>query len=170
MERGASLGPMPRTISTVVRACLLAVAVAACSGPVGATPRPTAADFPGLTQAWARAGITATDVRSGDPGCDDPTLVGPAISFTGQGLDQAQPTRIYLYIFRNRDAYDRRRADVDTCARAFATAPATFEAVDAPPFVAMGAGPWGVQFRDALRRVMADGAGAAGSSPAPGST
>lgn len=161
-------GSMSLRVPALICACLLAALVAACSGPVGATPRPTAADFPGLTQAWAHAGITATDIRSGDPGCDDATLVGPAISFSARGLDQAEPTRIHLFIFRNRDAYDRRRADVDRCAAQFATDPATFEAVDAPPFVAVGAGPWGPQFRDALRRVMAEGAGAAGASATPG--
>ena len=156
----------PRAV-VLVRACLVAAVVAACNGPVGASPRATAADFPGLTQAWAHAGILATDIRSGDPGCDDTTLVGPAISFSGQGLDQDEPTRIHLYIFRNREAYDRRRADVDRCAAQFATDPATFESVDAPPFVAVGAGPWGQEFRDALRRVMAEGAGAAGSPATP---
>ena len=46
------------------------------------------------------------------------------------GFDQPDPTRVYLYIFRNRAAYDRRRADIDACARAFATDPYTFEALD----------------------------------------
>src|SRR5688500_17733452 len=161
---------MPHRVVAVVRACLLAAIVAACSGPIGATPRATAADFPGLTQAWAHAGIVATDIRSGDPGCDDATLIGPAISFSAMGLDQTASTRIHLYIFRNRDAYDRRRADVDRCAAECATDPSTFEAVDAPPFVAVGSGPWGPQFRDALRRVMAESAGAAGSPAAPVTT
>ena len=126
----------------------IAAVLLACSGPIGETPRPTAADFEGLVAGLHTRGIAVSDVRSGDPGCDDPDLIGPAISFHAAGLDQADPALVRLYIFRNRDSYDRRRADVDACALAFITDPSTFEALDAPPFVAVGAGPWGPEFRE----------------------
>jgi hypothetical protein len=148
---------------------LLAAAVVGCSGPIGETPRPTAADFEGLVGGLHTRGVTVTDVRSGDPGCDDPNLIGPAISFHAAGLDQVEPALVRLYIFRNRDAYDRRRADVDGCARAFVTDPSTYEALDAPPFVAVGAGPWGAEFRDALRTTLIEGSGAAPSAAPSGS-
>lgn len=170
---GASLGSVPRPPRPPIRARLRAaiatlsvVATVSCSGPVGATPRPTVADFEGLVQELHTRGVSVSDVRSGDPGCADPTLVGPAISFTAAGLDQPTPTVVRIYIFRNRDAYDRRRADVDTCAREFVTDPATFEAVDAPPFVAVGSGPWGARLREALRAALSAGSGVV-SSPGP---
>ena len=164
---GASLGAMPHSPRVVlVLACLGAILASTCSGPIGATPRPTAADFEGLVREFTLAGIAVTDVVSGDPGCEDATLVGPAISFTAQGLDQSTPVRVRLYIFRNRDAYDRRRTDVDVCARQFVTDPATYEAVDAPPFVAVGQGPWGTRFRDAIRLGLQSGTGFP-ASPAP---
>lgn len=158
---------MPLGSTRTVGACLRLLAVAvlataflACSGPIGETPRPTAADFEGLVAGLHLRGIAVTDVRSGDPGCVDPNLIGPAISFHATGLDQPQPALVYLYIFRNRDAYDRRRPDVDACARAFVTDPSTFEALDAPPFVAVGVGPWGSGFRDAMRATLIEGSGA----------
>jgi hypothetical protein len=165
---------MPLGRASFVAACLRRLAIAvvvaatvvACSGPIGETPRPTAADFEGLVAGLHTRGISVTDVRSGDTGCDDPDMIGPAISFRAAGLDQPQPVLVRLYIFRNRDAYDRRRAEVDACARAFVTDPAAFEALDAPPFVAVGADPWGPSFRDAVRSTLIEGSGAA-SSPAP---
>lgn len=155
---------------TLVLACLLTGAiVAACGGPIGPTPRPTAADFEGLVGELAALGIGVLDARSGDSGCSDPTLAAPAISFDAKGLDQAELTKVRVYIFRNRDAYDRRRADVDACAREFVTDPSTFESVDAPPFVAIGAGPWGPQFRDALRAALTAGSGNP-AAPVPSGT
>jgi hypothetical protein len=173
----ASLASVPLARIPAISACvrLLALAViagiaAGCSGAIGATPRPTAADFEGLVGGLHTRGISVADVRSGDPGCDDPNMVAPAISFHAAGLDQPEPVLVRLYIFRNRDAYDRRRADVDACARAFVTDPSSFEALDAPPFVAVGAGPWGTAFRDAFRATLIEGSGAAPGSPSPGAS
>ena len=163
--------PLRRISSVAARLRLLVVAtlaatVAACSGPIGATPAPTAADFEGLVAGLHTRGVSVSDVRSGDPGCDDPDLVAPAISFHAVGLDQPEPALVHLYIFRNRDAFDRRRPDVDACAREFVTDPATYEALDAPPFVAVGTGPWGAAFRDALRSTLIEGSGAVPSPAA----
>jgi hypothetical protein len=166
------LGRLP-SVSACLRLLVFATiagAVLGCSGPIGVTPAPTAADFEGLVAGLHTRGVSVSDVRSGDPGCDDPDLIGPAISFHAVGLDQPQPVLVHLYIFRNRAAYDRRRPDVDACARAFVTDPATFEALDAPPFVAVGTGPWGAAFRDALRATLLEGSGASPASPSPGAT
>ena len=61
---------------------------------------------------------------------------------TATGLDQAEPVRIYLYVFRNRDAFERLRATVDDCAASFVTDPETFETVEQSPFVVAAQGPW----------------------------
>lgn len=161
---GASLGLMlipPRR--RTVFGLLVALLVAGCNGPIGQTPRPTPQDFETLFGEMTRVGVLVNEVRSGDPGCNDATLAGPAIAFSARGLDQADPVRIHLFIFRNRDAYERRRADVDTCARAFIADPARYEALDASPFVAIGEGPWAPGFREAVRAVLVAGVGV----PAP---
>lgn len=142
---------------------LIVLLVAACSGPIGATPRPTPQDFETLVGEMTKVGVLINEVRSGDPGCDDPALAAPAIAFSARGLDQPDPVRIHLFIFRNRDAYERRRGDVDACARAFIGDPARIEAVDASPFVAIGEGPWAPGFREAVRSVLVAGVGV----PAP---
>ena len=146
---------------------LAVVIVAACSGPIGETPRPTPQDFETLVGELTKAGVLVNEVRSGDPGCDDATLAGPAISFSAHGLDQPDPARIHLFIFRNGDAYERRRADVDTCVRAFIADPSRIEAVDASPFVALSEGPWGPRFREAIRAVLVAGAGAPAQTVLP---
>jgi len=142
------------------RLALLVVALAlgatGCGRQVGNTPAPTPADFEGIVQALTVDDFEVSDLVSGDPGCDDRTLVGPAISALLQGLDQATPVRVHFYLFRNRDAYQRRRVDVDTCLRAFIADPSAIESVDASPYVAAGQGPWGAGFREALRRVLID--------------
>lgn len=142
---------------------LVILLVAACNGPIGETPRPTPQDFETLVGELTKVGVLVNEVRSGDPGCADAGLAAPAIAFSARGLDQSEPVRIHLFIFRNRDAYERRRADVDACARAFIGDPARIEAVDASPLVAIGEGPWAPVFREAVRTVLVAGAGV----PAP---
>ena len=129
----------------------LALGAIGCGRQVGETPAPTPADFEGIVEVLILGGIHVTDLRSGDPGCTDRSLVGTAISAFVSGHDQATPVRIHFYLFRNHAAYDRRRADVDACLQAFIADPAAIEAVDASPYVAAGKGPWGTQFRTALR-------------------
>jgi hypothetical protein len=89
-------------------------------------------------------------------------LTPTAISFDAKGLDQADPVRIYIYIFRNRAAFERLRASVDTCAASFVTDPETFESVEESPFVVAGQGPWGADFEAALREGLAAAAGTGG--------
>lgn len=140
-------------------AVLLLTLVAACGRISTAEPAPTPADFEGIAAQLTKRGIALGEVVSGDAGCQDPTLVQTAIGFTASGLDEAQPVRIYLYIFRNRDAFERLRATVDECARAFVTDPETFETVEQSPFVVAGQGPWGPDFEAALREALMVAAG-----------
>ena len=70
--------------------------------------------------------------------------------------------KVYLYIFRNRAAFERLRATVDDCARNFVTDPETYESIEQSPFVLVGQGPWGAQVRGALR----DGTGVAAGTAA----
>ena len=96
---------------------------------------------------------------SGDAGCNDVELGRTAIGFDAAGLDQATPVRVHIFIFRNRETYDRLRATIDTCAASFVSDPETFETVETSPYVVAGQGPWGTGFRDALRAAITEAAG-----------
>ena len=139
-------------------ACLLLTLVAAC-GISTAEPAPTPADFPGIATEITKQGVLIRDIVSGDAGCQDPVLIPTSIGFTMSGLDQTKPVRTYLYIFRNREAYERLRASVDDCARSFVTDPATFESIEQSPFVLAGQGPWAPVFKAALRTALEVAAG-----------
>jgi hypothetical protein len=141
---------------------LLPWLLAACGLVRTGAPSPTPADFPGIATTLGQHGIRIADVESGDPGCADPSLAPTAIRFTAQGLDQADPVPVYLYIFRNREVFQRRRADVDTCARSYVTDPATFSSIEASPFVLAGQGPWAPDFGRELRAGMTEAAGTGG--------
>jgi hypothetical protein len=132
---------------------LVAVALtgAACSAFAIQTPRPTPTDFAGIVSELGLAGVGVTDVTSGDPGCDDQRLARTAISFDASGLDQAEPTRVHLYAFKNAKAYDELRPVVDLCARSYVADPAAYGTADASPYVLAGPGPWAPDFADALR-------------------
>ena len=96
---------------------------------------------------------------SGDAGCEDADLRKTAIRFEARGLDQADPVRLYLYIFRNREAFERNRATVPGCAAAFVTDPDTFEQVEQSPYVVASQGPWAPGFEAALRATLEAAAG-----------
>jgi len=138
---------------------LVVLVLSACDALRGTPPSPTPGDFGTLAQALSQRGVTAEGAVSGDPGCDDPTLAPTAISFTASGLDQPTAVRLRVYLFRDDAAYGRRRADVDTCASAWATDPTTFELVDASPFVIAGQGPWGAEFKRVLREALTAASG-----------
>ena len=97
---------------------ILAVVLALVGcGTISTTPpAPTPADFQGIATELTVRTILIEDIVAGDAGCDDRTLIPTAIGLTASGLDQPTPVRIYLYIFRNRDSFDRLRASVDDCA------------------------------------------------------
>ncbi len=123
---------------------------------------PTPAPFTGIAQALGAEGITISNVVSGDAGCADQDLAHTAVSFMASGFDQATPTRVYLYQFRNRATFGRLSGSVATCARTYATDPAAFGSVDVSPFVAAGPGPWGPAFTDHLRSALTVAAGNGG--------
>lgn len=142
---------MRRTIRAVVLTVTLAIGLAGCAGFLESPPAPAAEPFPGITGQLGRLGITVTSWTSGDPGCDDPALSPTAIRFEAQGADQTTPVVLRIYIFRNREAWDRRLADVDRCVGAWASDPSTFEIIQTSPYVVAGQGPWPAGFAQALR-------------------
>ncbi len=143
-----------RRLSLSVLAVVLASLVAGC-GASGSDPGPTPATFTGIVASFRAQGILISNVLSGDPGCNDPTLTPTAISFNASGLDQATPTRVRLYIFRDGSVYTRLRSEVDTCARSYVKDPAQYMTVDLSPYVATGVGPWGAEFKAHLRTALA---------------
>jgi hypothetical protein len=145
----------------VALAMLVAVAVVlgGCKALAATPPPPTPADFAGVVSFLAAEGIGVEQVRTGDAGCADPKLVGPAISLRASGLDQTTPVALHLYLFKNQTSYQKLRSNVDACAASYVTDPATYEVVESPPFVAVGQGPWGPGFSAALRTSLDKAAG-----------
>ncbi len=149
-----------RPRSLPLAAVLLATALLGACGTISTTaPAPTPADFQGIATELTKRGIAIDDLVSGDAGCSDPILVPTAIAFTADGLDQADPTRIFLYVFRNRESFERLRATIDDCARSFVIDPETFETIEQSPFVVAAQGPWGPEFEAALRDALEVAAG-----------
>jgi hypothetical protein len=139
-----------------------AVLVAGC-GTISSTPPPaTPTDFPGMAGRLNAAGIEARDWISGEPGCADDELRKTAIRFEASGLDQTEPATLYLYVFRNREAFERNRARVGPCAGEYVTDAETFEQVEQSPYVVAGQGPWAPEFEAALRRTLELAAGTGG--------
>ena len=130
------------------------IVAAGCSAFTPQSPKPTPTDFAGVVAELASIDVAVTDVVSGDAGCDDERLARTAISFSASGLDQAQPTRVHLYAFKNGAVYDQLRPAVDLCARTYVSVPADYASVDASPYVFAGPGPWAPQFEDALRTAL----------------
>jgi hypothetical protein len=150
-------GPVRLTILPVVLAT--AFIAAACGVLTTTPPAPTPADFQGIASEIVRRGIAIEHLVSGDAGCDDPVLNPTAIGLDASGLDQAENVRLYLFIFRNRQVYERLRASVDECARSFVTDPETFESIESSPFVLAGQGPWAPEFKGALRDALTEASG-----------
>jgi hypothetical protein len=154
-----------RTGAGLVAAAVVAFVVAAlagCSGLVEGRPTPTPVDFGGIAATLASKGIPISNPTSGDAGCSDATLIPAAIRFDATGPDLAVPVRLRIYIFRDQAAWERRRADVDRCIAAWATDLATFETVDAPPYVLAGQGPWPAAFKTAVAAALQAASGAGG--------
>ncbi len=153
---------MPRLPRPLVALLSVALLTAGCGSISLASPPPTPTDFPGITGRLSVAGITVSDWVSGDAGCISDTLRSAGISFKASGLDQTTPVKIYLYIFRNRAAWDKHRADIGPCAQAFVTDAQTFAEIEQSPYVLAGQGPWAARFEAALRQVVAAAAGTGG--------
>ena len=158
-HRSVAVPPRLRA-GLAIAACVLLVA--ACGAFSTSAPPATPTGFQGIAGLLLQNGLKVDHVVSGDAGCDDLTLKRTAIALDASGLDQATPTRVYLYIFRDQAAFDRLRQTVDTCAAAYATNPDAFESVEASPYVAAGPGPWGAGFKAALRSILGQAAGAGG--------
>jgi hypothetical protein len=133
---------------------VVAFLVAGCGVLTTTAPAPTPADFQGIASEIVRRGIAIDDIVSGDAGCNDPVLNPTAIGLDASGLDQAVPVRLYLYIFRNREVYERLRSSIDGCARSFVTDAETFESIESSPFVLAGQGPWAPEFKATLREAL----------------
>ena len=141
---------------------LAALLLAGCSDLGGAPPAPTPQDFPALADQLAIQGLVVGRPVSGEAGCDDPTLIPTAIGFDLSGLGVVTPLRAHVYIFGSRDAYDRRRAQVDACTSAWTTDPGNVEFIDSPPFVLVVQGPVPAPFKAALERALTTTAGNGG--------
>lgn len=144
--------------------CLLAMTFvfAGCAGVLQSPPIPDPASFPEISGQLGRFGVEVLSWTAGDPGCDDPTLSPTSIRFEAKGLDQRTPVLMRIYIFRNREAWERRLADVDACATEWAVDPATFELLQVSPYVLAGEGPWPPEFEDAVRKAIQESAGNGG--------
>jgi hypothetical protein len=141
---------------------IVSVALAGCADVLQSPPTPNPEPFPGISGQLGRFGVNVLNWTSGDPGCDDPSLSPTAIRFEAQGLDQSTPVQLRIYIFRNREAFDRRKADVDTCVEAWAEDPASFEILKESPYVLAGQGPWPPGFEDAIKKGLKESAGNGG--------
>jgi hypothetical protein len=141
-------------LSVALVAIGFAIAIAACGALTEQAPAPTPADFQGIASEIVKRGIKIEHLVSGDAGCNDDVLNPTAIGLDASGKDQDSPVRLYLYIFRNREAYDRLRSAIDACAQSFVTDPETFESIESSPFVLAGQGPWAPEFKATLRQAL----------------
>jgi hypothetical protein len=150
---------LPRSLARCVALLALSAVVAGCGLVSTTPPAPTPADFQGIAAELVQHGIHIDHLVSGDAGCDDRTLAQTAIGLDAVGLDQAEAVRLRVFIFRNRASYEKLRSTIDDCARAWVTDPDTFESVETSPFVVAGQGPWGPEFRAAVRAAITAAAG-----------
>jgi hypothetical protein len=153
MRRGAA------QIKAAFFVLLAGMLLAGCAGVLQSPPAPDPESFPGITGHFSRFGVDVESWTSGDAGCSDATLSPTAIRFEAQGLDQPTPVLMRIYIFGNRDSWNRRLADVDTCVAAWATDPATFQIVQVSPYVLAGQGPWPPGFAKAIKDGLTEAAG-----------
>jgi hypothetical protein len=142
--------------------CLGALVVGGCGIVSTSPPEPTPADFSDLAIALAQRGIVIDHVVSGDAGCDDPVLIPTSIGMDASGLGQTKPVRLYLYVFRTSEVFERLRSTIDECARSFVTDAESFESIDQSPYVLAGQGPWAPAFEAALREGLEVAAGNGG--------
>ena len=140
-------------------ALVVGLALVAGCGLTSSPPAPTPADFQGLAGELVKRGLRIENIVSGDAGCRDLTLKQTAIGLDASGLDQAAPTRLFIYIFRNRASYERLRQSVDDCVTWYALDQEAFESIETSPFVVASAGPWAPEFKAAVRAAITEAAG-----------
>jgi hypothetical protein len=107
----------------------------------------------------SRVGIKVANAVSGDAGCPDATLAKTAIAFDASGLDQGQPVRIRVYVFRDRETWQRLSGSVAACARSYVSDATTYESLAPSPYVVSGQGPWAPGFAAALKTAFTAAAG-----------
>jgi hypothetical protein len=147
------------SIRAIAAAAFVVATVGGCGTVATSPPTPTPADFQGIAAEVVRRSITIENIVSGDAGCDDRALIPTAIGIDASGLDQTEPVRIHLYIFRNRASFEKLRASIDACARSFVTDAQTYETVEQSPYVLAGQGPWSPRFEAAIREALLVAAG-----------
>lgn len=152
-----------KRLRRIAGVCLAMTQLAGCASLIETQPSPTPQDFGGIVAALGNEGISITNPQSGDAGCSDPNLIPTAISFMASGLGETTPTRLRVYIFGSDASFQRRQPDVDACAAQWATDPATFEFVDATPYIVAGQGPWPPGFKAAVQHALRVAAGTVGS-------
>jgi hypothetical protein len=141
---------------------LLAIVAAGC-GFVSTSPPPVGPDdFAGITGKLAAERISVAHVVSGDSGCDDPELARTAIRFEASGLDQQQPAAFYLYIFRNRAAFERVKANVEVCRTAYVRDASAAPPIEVSPYVLATPDELAPEFAAALEAALEEAAGTGG--------
>jgi hypothetical protein len=148
-------------VSLVLLALSACLALGACEGDNNPA-NPTPASLSSTLEVFGAGGIVLSNVVSGDAGCPDEDLAHTAVSFDARGFDQATPTRIYLYGFRNRATFQRLASTVDACARSYVTDASAFGSMQMSPFVLAGPGPWAPGFEAKLREALTKAAGNGG--------
>jgi hypothetical protein len=106
--------------------------------------------------------VSVAHVVSGDSGCDDQELARTAIRFEASGLDQVEPATFYLYIFRNRAAFERVKADVEVCRTAYVRDASATPAIEVSPYVLATPDALGPAFAAALAEALEEAAGTGG--------
>jgi hypothetical protein len=137
---------------------LVAALIGACRAGGAASPSP-----PGFEEIFgelARRGATVSEIVSGDPGCDDPSLVANAVRFTVV-LSDGTRRQVHLFGFRNDVALANAAGSLERCRADFAgrvEPGATIGATTAGPYYAFGA-PWSAELEVLLREAALPRAG-----------
>ncbi|MGH2407321.1 MAG: hypothetical protein ACRDF7_04465 [Candidatus Limnocylindrales bacterium] len=144
---------MPRSLVRLGLALALGLLLAGCGSGSATMPPPTPADDLGIFAQWALDGVSVFGRTSGDPGCDDATLVDNAIHVVVSLGAYDSHRDVYLFRFRDSVRWADGGAAVDACRGQFearsARAGGAVERVDVSPYRAFGDG-WSPALRGAL--------------------
>ena len=142
------------------------VLAAPASRPAAPSTSPRSPRRRPTSRAWPAASTPprsrcATGSRA-TPAAPTPTSSRPPSASWPAALDQAEPVKVYLYIFRNRAAFDRHRDQIGPCAPAFVTDPDDVRGGRAVAVRRRGPGPWAPGFEAAVQQVLEKAAGTGG--------
>ena len=121
----------------------------------GGVPSPSPPGFQEVFTALARHGVTVTEIVAGDPGCDDPTLVGNAVRFTAT-MSDGNRREVHLFGFRDAAALRNGGASLERCRSAFASqlpGGASVGSMTSSPYYAFGT-PWSAELETLLREAV----------------